>query len=584
MLLIRRLLILFLLASLYHSATSKNFTDCLVDLQHRLPPGSHGVVDNQGQPVDDPKTATAIPYITCLHECGSGAAIRPWLSVVQEFSAWLLPCLALLSQLPFGAHDRWDNLIAAILTVGSPALAAFSLAITVLNGRWSARLFGSYSYPNRRNAVRVLNSLQQSPLRIDPDRRLIASLVVLPENDKWWSELIAWQDHAHTWSISAASFIAWVVIAYALTIANSFTDDVMTKIDISGQPVGAIWLWLIAIVFLWLQISPKCDSAMVKKALDRANEIAHVAGTYDHNPVLASRLSGRRAIYLDTDRSQTLYADEHVSVPIYNYARLFTWTEAVQEMAACFCHAARRAKNFESVDSEMEWVEGSHLDSNTIRPENRRGTAVQVEEYCSSESQPKLPPEVLEHASGVWTRLVIASSAALGLQWGTTGAAFLTVYLSPTTGLGCRSTAYLLYASAATLVAVMLVLSSILTHYASACSSRDPFKPHLRPLKGRLLAWSAIFLRRSGKTLGFFNAIWLVMACIFQITGFFKRCYCDGSVPGRGADKAYMIVKPLDPDVKYMMAGWIGGVVLGIGTAVSFIVYMNLMIQNNNDD
>ncbi|KAK1217195.1 hypothetical protein PQX77_020148 [Marasmius sp. AFHP31] len=492
---------------------------------------SYAVVDNQGKPVDDPTTATAIPYITCVNECGSGAAIRPWLSVVQEFSAWLLPYLALLSQLPFGAHDRWDNLIAAILTIGSPVLAAFSLAITVLNGRWIAWIFGSYKsyYPNCRNAVRVLNSLQQSPLRIDPDRHLLASLVVHPENDKWWSELMAWQDHAHTWSISATSSIAWVDIAYALTIANSFTDDVTTKIDISGQPVGAIWLWLIAIVFMWLQISPKCDSAMVKKALDRANEVAYVAGTHDHTPVLASRLSGHRAIYLDMDRSQILYADQYV--------------KAVREVAACFCNAASRAKEHGCVDSMMTWIEGSDLDSNTIRPENRRGTSIHVEIYCSSESQPKLPPEVLERASDVWNRLVIASLAALGLQWGTTGAAFLTVYLTPTTGLGCRSGAYLIYGLAATLY----------VHHKTRLD--------LISDRSRVGCWPG-----------------LLSSYEDRITGFFKRCYCDGSVPGRGADKAYLIVKALDPDVKYMMVGWIGGVVLGIGTAVTFIVYMNLMI------
>ncbi|KAK1217198.1 hypothetical protein PQX77_020151 [Marasmius sp. AFHP31] len=575
-----KLLILFLLTSL--CAVSKNFTDCLVDLQHTLPPGSHAVVDNEGRFVNDPRNATAILYFTCVTECGAGPDIHPWTTFSQEFSAWLLPYLALLSQLPFGARDRWDNLLAAILTVGSPALAAYSIAITILNGRWLMRLFGSYSYPNRRNAVRVLSSLQQSPLRIASDRRLLASLVVLPENDKWWSELIAWLDYAHTWSISAASFIAWVVVAYAFTIANSFTDDIASKTGYSGQGVGAIWLWLIPIVFLWLQISPKCDSAMVRKALDRANEVAYVAGTDDHNPVLASRLSSHRAIYLNRDRSQTLYADQHISVPTYNYSRLFTWTEAVREVAACFSNATSHAESFEPVDSEMEWLQGGHLD--TIRSENRRGTFVQVVKYCSSPgSQPKLPPEIFGHASGVWTRLAIASIAALGLQWGTTGAAFLTVYLTPTTGLGCRSGAYLIYGLASTLVMIMLILSSILAHYASVCSPQDPFRPHLRPLKGRLLAWSSILLRRSGKILGFSNAIWLVMVCVFQITGFFDRCYCDSSVIGRGADKAFMVIKLLDPDVKHMLGGWISGVVFGVGTVVVFTLFMNLMIQNNDD-
>ncbi|KAJ8073074.1 hypothetical protein PM082_019942 [Marasmius tenuissimus] len=572
-----RFSILSVLALHYRVAASNNFTLCLYDIQHT---GSRSGVNNLGQFVRNPDDATAIPYITCVKECGTGPDIRPWTLVAQEFSAWLLPYLALLSQLPFGAHDRWDNLLAGVLTIGSPALAAYSVAITVLNERWLVRLFNSYSWPNRRNAVRVLSSLQQSPIRIGTDRRLLAFLVVLPENDAWWSELVAWLDYAHTWSISAASFIAWVVITYAFTIANSFAGDVTTKTAINGQSVGSIWLWLIPIVFSWLQISPKCDSMMVKKALDRANKIAYVVGSNDRDRVLASCINGHRAIYLDRDRAHTLHPDQHVTVPIYNYARLFTWTEAVREVATCFSNATTHADSFEPVDSKMKWMDGGRSDLNAIPPENRRGTSAQVEKYCCLELGP-LPPN---HSSGVWTRLAIASLAGLGLQWGTTSAAFLTVYLTPTTGLGCHSDAYLVYASAATLVMIMLILSSILAHYASACSPQDPLRPHLRPLKGRLFAWSSIFLRRSGKILGFLNAMWLIMVCVFQVTGFFKRCYCDSSVMSRGAEKAYMVINTLDPDIKAMMAGWIGGMVLGVGTAVVFIVFMNLMVQKIVDD
>ncbi|KAJ8073073.1 hypothetical protein PM082_019941 [Marasmius tenuissimus] len=592
MLHIRFSILLFLLTSLFPSASSNDssrFALCLDKIQHS---GSNtSWVNNLGQPVDNPDNATAIPYGACVKECGASPYIHSWTTFAPEFSAWLLPYLALLSQLPFGARDRWDNLLAAILTVGSPALAAYSVAITVLNGRWIVRLFGSYSYPNRRNAVRILNSLQQSPLRITPDRCLLASLVVLPENDNWWSELVASLDYAHTWSISAASFIAWVVVAYAFTIANSFTDDIASKTQYSGQGVGAIWLWLIPVVFSWLQISPKCDSAMVRKAFNRANKVAYTAGINDHDPDLASRSSPHGAIYLDRDRSRTLYADQHISVPIYNYSRLFTWTEAAREVAACFSNATSHAESFKPVDSEMRWVysfelvdsEMRRVEGDTVRSENRRGTSEQVVRYCFSESQP-LPPEIFEHASGVWTRLVIASLAALGLQWGTTGAAFLTVYLTPTTGLGCRSGAYLIYGLAATFVMIMLILSSILAHYASVYSPRDSPKPHLKSVKGRLLAGSSIFLRRSGKILGFSNAIWLVMVCVFQIIGFFDRCYCNSSVIGRGAGGAYMVVKLLNPDIKHVLAGWIGGVALGVGTVVLFAIFMNLMIQACTDD
>jgi hypothetical protein len=150
--------------------------------------------------------------------------------------------LALVSQLPFGSNNRLDNLVSMLLTVGSPTLAAYSLALTVLNGHWIAQRFSGVSYPNVRNAVRILSSLQQSPLSVNTDGSLLASLVVLHANDEFWEELAVWLNYVHTWfvsclvccvctkrltvlprSISAVASILWVVIAYVFTVVDSFT-------------------------------------------------------------------------------------------------------------------------------------------------------------------------------------------------------------------------------------------------------------------------------------------------------------------------------------------------------------------------
>lgn len=147
--------------------------------------------------------------------------------------------LALVSQLPFGANHRLDNLVSMLLTVGSPTLAAYSLALTVLNGHWISRRFSHLSYPNVRNAVKILSSLQQSALQVNTDDSLLASLVVLHANDDFWEELAVWLNYVHTWfvfsvvflyycsfwhrSISAVASILWVIIAYAFTVVDSFT-------------------------------------------------------------------------------------------------------------------------------------------------------------------------------------------------------------------------------------------------------------------------------------------------------------------------------------------------------------------------
>ncbi|KAG7095066.1 hypothetical protein E1B28_005856 [Marasmius oreades] len=562
------LLLPFMLFHFVDAAT--NFTQCLFDVRSSIY-GPYAGVDNTGMRVPDILRATAIPYVVCVEKCGSAPEPFAWSIFGQEFSAWLLPYLALLSQLPFGAQDKWDNLLAVFLAVGSPTLAAYSVTITVLNGRWISRLFSTYSYPNAQHATRILSSLQQSPLRVNLDGFLLSSLVVLPENDDWWSELVVWLNFTYTWSISAVASIAWVVIAYVFTIVDSFTDDVATTVETNGQAVGSIWLWLIPVVVSWLQISPKCDSVRVKQALERANMIAYVA-SYDHNVIPAAMVNSQRAIYLCSDRDHRLYIDQHISAPVYNYARIFSWTTAVQKVAMCFSNATRHVEFFEPVNPEATWVLGDrHL---RIHPENRWGSSVQVETYCISESNDGRLP----HGSAIWTRILMASVAALSLQWGTAGAAILDVMLTPTTGLGCRSGAYLIYATTSTLVWMMLVLSSILGHYAEESTHKHPLRPYIQPYKVHFATWFSVLLRRVGKTLAFCNAIWIVMTCIFQFTGFFSRCFCNSSVIGRGAAKAYDVIQFLAPDIVDMKMAWVGGLVLATGSAVLFILFINLMI------
>ena len=176
-----------------------NFDVCLANVQK----GTFGVgvdvggTDDRGYPVNV-SLATGITYSLCVQACGGGQEPFQWSIFSQQFSAWLLPWLALVSQLPFGANDKLDNLDSVLLTVGSPTLAAYSLTLTVLNSRWVTRRFARYTYPNSRNAIRILSSLQQSPIRVVKEGGLLASLIVLPQNDEWWTELYEWIDYTHT--------------------------------------------------------------------------------------------------------------------------------------------------------------------------------------------------------------------------------------------------------------------------------------------------------------------------------------------------------------------------------------------------
>ena len=90
-------------------ASQANFTKCLETFKANG--NATGGTDWSGRPVNDSKRAVALTYETCCSLCGSGQEAFDWSVFSQQFSAWLLPWLALVSQLPFGAESRLDNLI-----------------------------------------------------------------------------------------------------------------------------------------------------------------------------------------------------------------------------------------------------------------------------------------------------------------------------------------------------------------------------------------------------------------------------------------------------------------------------------------
>jgi hypothetical protein len=380
--------------------------------------------------MSDISKATAITYDLCLRACGASSEPFVWSTFSQQFSSWLLPWLALVSQLPFGANDKLDNLVSVLLTVGSPTLAAYSLALTVLNGRWIARHFAAYSYPNIRYAVQILSSLQQSPLMVTTTGSLLSSLVVLPENDEWWSELVVGLDYTHTWSVSAVTSISWVIIAFVFTLIDSFTGDPTVSINSNGQGVGSLWLWLLPIVIGWLQLSPKCDSMRLRQAIERANNIAYIA-TASGVPVLASSVSMQHAISLTPSTDDLLRCDEQCTAPIYNYSRFLPWAQAVEDVCDVFHATSDHAHRHCSVNPQANWEVTEKLPG--LSRKNRMGTLSQVDAYCLPVGEPAAT-RGSRWTHGIWSRFFIASVLALSLQWGTTGAAVVVVWFTPTTG------------------------------------------------------------------------------------------------------------------------------------------------------
>jgi len=413
-----------LLVSL-RGAYAVNFADCFVNFRSNAS-NVTGLVYADGSPVvntSDIMNAAGFTYETCVSVCGSHTETPTWANISQQFSAWLLPYLALISQLPFGSRHRVGNLMSTILTVGSPVLAGYSMIITILNARWISRRFEKVSFPNAVNAARILVHLQQTPLKVTNEDSLLSSLVVLPDNDEWWPTAAEFLDYNRTWSLASATAIAWVFIAYILTVVGSLSD-VDANINSNGQGTGSVWLWLIPIVIGWLQLSPKCDYSRVQKAMDRADAMTFVA-THD-GIAKASERSERRAISIDTITENPSSPDEDLTAPVYNYARAIPWSRSAEDVLDAFRMASKNARAHIPVKEGAVWVNSTRR--NDIEPCNRLGNPYEVDSYC------QLPRYVVwsPWASRMFFRMFVASLMPLALQWATTGAAVLVVWYTPT--------------------------------------------------------------------------------------------------------------------------------------------------------
>ena len=127
----------------------------------------------------------------------------------------------------------------------------------------------------------------------------------------------------------------------------------------------------------------------------------------------------------------------------------------------------------------------------------------------------------------------------------------------------------------------MLLTSSILTHYSTNDHSH-PFEEYfileyfILTLQVRVARWLSIFLRRFGKVIAAFNAIWIVATGLFQFSRFYDRCYCDSAVMGLGK-RAYIVFVP--GGVGGMRIPCVASFVLAAGAAMIFTGFVTRFID-----
>ena len=157
------------------------------------------------------------------------------------------------------------------MSLGSPALAAYSLVLTSLNARAVYYRVKASRSQHKKSVKEALISIQQAPLELTKDDRL---LEFIQDNHRWREEIGERLNRRGNWSLATKTSVAWVVIAFLLTLADSFVSpDRPADNAADGHAVGTVWLWLLCLVFGWTWV-PIFDSGEIKIALNYANQRA----------------------------------------------------------------------------------------------------------------------------------------------------------------------------------------------------------------------------------------------------------------------------------------------------------------------
>ena len=156
------------------------------------------------------------------------------------------------------------------MSVGSPALAAYSLVLTAQNARLVYRRAQRIEDGSKDTVARALISLQQVPLELTKDKRLLA---FIPINDQWRQEIVERLNRRNAWSLATGSSVAWVIIAFIFTLIDSFVSLDDPNGSSQGHSVGTLWLSLLCLVIGWLWV-PTFTCGELKSAISFANRKA----------------------------------------------------------------------------------------------------------------------------------------------------------------------------------------------------------------------------------------------------------------------------------------------------------------------
>ena len=501
-----------------------------------------------------------------------------------------------------------DDVLSFLITIGSPALAIYSLEITHLNGAWITEAFLDVNYPNSEKIPIVLSAFHHVPIRISHRPPHLHSLVVLHKNDGFWGLLFEAAQQTRRWSIPLTINFILVVLAVILTIVDSYFSAGPGD---TGNGIAATWTFLLPLVIGWLRVGCEPEPGHLRKSLEAANKKAWVATSERGRPlpVVSSQrgepVRGPPAIeFMKAGQVDLPRKDELRPVPLFNYSRAFVSPLAAELVLKFAKNAAANAEREIPVgnilgrsDPPLTWAVNEREE---IADRNRIGTDDEVTEYCTKapppreeDSNPVVPvdshpsektetnnPLLPLHdprlftahssrwATGIWKRVTASAALALALQWGTTGAAVVVHYAAPPAGLGCRSIAFLLYGVAGTVSFLFFLVSSILAHASRPAQGRR--REDDRSFTRDCQEAGATVCRWLGKGIAILSAMGILLTCIFQTTGAFENCFCTSTTFDKGREDTVRI-----PTLNYVVTpavfgASVGGLLMAFLTAILF--------------
>lgn len=414
------------------------------------------------------------------------------------------------------------------------------------------------------------------------------------------------------WSIPLVINFILVVFAVILTILDSTFSESPGD---DAYDITATWIFLLPLIIGWLHVGCEPESNHLKNSLDAANINTWVATERRDQPA-----EGALAIeFVTADSADSARGDELKTGPVYNYSRAFVSSLDAELVLELVRNAAANAAQMIPVANptgggDVAWVES---EGDAISNENRIGTNTEVTEYCtrvlpqrrpnSTPTPPDVQPsdspnqsnlssvtqvEILRSseilntdlslplydprlvtqnpsrwATGICKRVALATVLALGLQWGTAGAAVVMSYAAPPAGLGCRALSYLLYCMAATTSFFLFLASSILTQMSRPHQGQGYAYLRLRAC----FKTGAMICRWLGKCVAIVSAMGILVVCFLGINGSFYNCFCSSTTfdKGRGPVLFPIVNYTIERSGTVAMV-WIGGTVMAFSTALLF--------------